>query len=75
MAHQHSEFVALIKQNIGHPVMSLHCIVYQENFCAKILNSALNDVMSTITKIVHFHVKHSVKTYRKFESLQEENKT
>ena len=42
---QHREFVNLIEQKISYSVMKLHCIVYQENLCEKISNSALNDEM------------------------------
>ena len=52
--------------------MKLHCIVHQENLCAKISNSALNDVMSTVTKIVNFLVARSTTTHRQFRSLLEE---
>ena len=48
MIGQHRGFVNLIEQKIRHPVMKLHCIVHQENLCAKISNSVLNDVMSTV---------------------------
>ena len=60
MIGQHRGFVNLIEQKIRHPVMKLHCIVHQENLCAKILNSALNHVMSTVTKIVNFFVARSL---------------
>ena len=66
MIGQHRGFVNLIKQKINHPVMKLHCIVYQENLCAKMSNSSLNDVMSTITKIVNFLVARSATTHRQF---------
>ena len=36
MIGQHRGVVNLIEQNILHPVMKLHCIVHQENLCAKI---------------------------------------
>ena len=52
--------------------MKLHCIVHQENLCAKISNSALNDVMSTVTKIVNFLVARSATIHRQFQSLLEE---
>ena len=52
--------------------MKLHCIVHQENLCTKISNSALNDVMSTVTKIVNFLVACSATTHRQFQSLIEE---
>ena len=52
--------------------MKLHCIVHQENVCAKISNSALNDVMPTVTKIVNFLVARSATTHRQFRSLLDE---
>ena len=55
--------------------MKLHCIVDQENLCAKISNSALNEVMSTVTKIVNFLVARSATTYRQFRSLLEETES
>ena len=69
---QHRGFVNLIEQKIRHPVMKLHCIVHQENLCAKTSNSALYDVMSTVTKIVNFLVARSATTHRQFRSLLEE---
>ena len=72
MKGQHCGFVALVEQKIGHPVVKLHYIIHQENLCAKISNSALNDVMSTATKIVSFFVAHSATTHRQFRSLLEE---
>ena len=52
MKGQHRGSVTLVEQKIKPPVMKLHCIIHEENLCAKISNSALNDVMSTVTKIV-----------------------
>ena len=72
MIGQHRGFVNLFEQKIRHPVMKLHCIVHQENLCEKISNSALNDVMSTVTKIVNFLVPRSATTHRQFRSLLEE---
>ena len=69
---QHRGFLTLVKQKIGHLVMKLHCIIHQENLCAKISNSALNDAMSTVTKIVSFIVARSTSTHRQFRSLLEE---
>ena len=68
----HRRFVTLAEQMIGHPVMKLHWIIHQENLCAKISDSELNDVMSTVTKIVNFLVARSAKTHRQFRSLLEE---
>ena len=59
MIGQHRVFIKLIEQKIRHLVMKLHCIVHQENLYAKISNSALNDVMSTVKKIVNFLVARS----------------
>ena len=72
MMGQHRGFVTLVERKIGHPVVKLHCIIHQENLCAKISNSALNDVMSTVTKIVSFLVAHSATTPRQFRYLLEE---
>ena len=52
--------------------MTLHCIGYQENLCAKISNSALYDVMSTVMKIVNSLVARSATTHRQFRSLPQE---
>ena len=68
MIGQHPGFINLTEQKIMHPVMKLHCIVHQENLCAKTSKSALNDV----TKIVNFLVARSTTTYRQFRSLLEE---
>ena len=69
---QNRGFVNLIEQKIRHLVMKLHCIVHQENLCAKISNSALNDAMSTVTKIVNFLVARPATTHRQFRYLLEE---
>ena len=72
MMGQNHGFVTLAEQKIGHPVMKLRCIIHEENLCAKISNSALNDVMSTVTKIVSFFVARSAATHKQFRSLLEE---
>ena len=72
MMGQHRGFVTLVEQKIGHSVIKLHCIIHQENLCGKTSNSALNDVMSTETKIVSFLVATSASTHRQFRSLLEE---
>ena len=36
--------VRLIEEKAGHPIMKLHCIIPQENLCAKRSNSDLNEV-------------------------------
>ena len=72
MMGQHCGSVIFVEQKIRHPVMKLHCIIHEENLSAKISNSALNDVMSTVTKIVSFLVAYSASTHRQFQSLLEE---
>ena len=69
---QHRRFVTLVEQKIGHHVVKLHCIIHQEDLCAKISNSAFNDVMSTVTKIMSLLVASSATTHRQFRSLLEE---
>ena len=72
MMGQHRGFVTLVEQKIGHPAVKLHCIIHQENLCEKISNSALNDVMSTVTKIVSFLFARSATTHRQYRALLEE---
>ena len=69
---QHRGFVTIVEQKIGHPAVKLHCIIHQENLCEKISNCALNDVMSTVTKIVRFLLARSAATHRQFRALLEE---
>lgn len=64
--------VKLIEEKVGHPVMKLHCIIHQENLCAKMSNSDLNDVMATVAKVINFLIKRSALTHRQFRSLLEE---
>ena len=66
MMGQHREFVAFVEQKIGHSGVKLHCIIYQENLCIKVFNSALNDVMLTKTKIMNFLAARSATTQRQF---------
>uniref|UniRef100_A0A8C6LBI0 HAT C-terminal dimerisation domain-containing protein n=1 Tax=Nothobranchius furzeri TaxID=105023 RepID=A0A8C6LBI0_NOTFU len=72
MVGKHRGAVTLIEEQIGHPITKLHCIIHQENLCAKMSNSDLNDVMATVSKIVNFIVKQSALTHRQFQSLLEE---
>ena len=72
MMEQNRGFVTLVERKIEHPVVKLHYIIHQENLCATISNSALNDAMPTVTKIVCFLVARSATTHRQFRSLLEE---
>ena len=64
--------VKLIEEKVGHPVMKFHCIIHQENLCAKMSNTDFNDVMATVAKVINFLVKRSALTHRQFRSLLEE---
>uniref|UniRef100_UPI00358E5645 general transcription factor II-I repeat domain-containing protein 2-like n=1 Tax=Myxine glutinosa TaxID=7769 RepID=UPI00358E5645 len=64
--------VRLIEEKVGHPIMKLHCIIHQENLCAKMSNSDLNEVMARVVKVINFIVKRSALTHRQFQSLLEE---
>lgn len=55
--------VRLIEKNVGHSFMKLHCIIHQENHCAKMSNSDLNKVMATLVKVLNFIVKRSALTH------------
>ena len=66
MMGQRLRFVTIIEQKTGHLFMKSHCIIHQENLCAKISNSALNDVMSTVPKIASVLVASSATTHRQF---------
>ncbi|XP_050730475.1 general transcription factor II-I repeat domain-containing protein 2-like isoform X3 [Eriocheir sinensis] len=65
-------FTKMVEDKIGHPILKLHCIIHQENLCAKISSSDLNKVMATVTKVVNFLVAHSSLTHRQFQAFLEE---
>uniref|UniRef100_A0A3Q2UT69 DUF4371 domain-containing protein n=1 Tax=Haplochromis burtoni TaxID=8153 RepID=A0A3Q2UT69_HAPBU len=72
VVEKHRGAVTLIEEQVGDPIMKLHCIIHQENLCSKISNSDLHDVMPTVAKVVNFIVKRSPLTHRQFQSLLEE---
>ena len=72
MVGKHRGFVKLLENKIGRDVLKVHCIIHQENLCAKISNSSLNDVMLLVTKIVNLLVARSSSTHRQFRALLEE---
>ncbi|XP_074847014.1 general transcription factor II-I repeat domain-containing protein 2A-like isoform X1 [Carettochelys insculpta] len=65
-------FVKIIEDHVGHQIVPFHCIIDQENLCAKISNFELNNVMITVVKIVNFLVAQSAVTRRQFQALLEE---
>ena len=72
MVGRDRDFVALIEEKIGYPVMKSHCIIHQESLCTKIPNSNLASVIATTTKIVNFIVARSATTHRQFRSFLDE---
>uniref|UniRef100_A0A8C8RPP1 Uncharacterized protein n=1 Tax=Pelusios castaneus TaxID=367368 RepID=A0A8C8RPP1_9SAUR len=65
-------FVKLLEDKIGHPTVKLHCVIHQENLCAEILNSELNNVVNTVVQIVNFLVARSTLIHGRFRALLEE---
>ena len=72
MVGKNKGFTKLVEEKIGHPILKLHCIIHQENLCAKISSFVLNKVMTTVTKIVNFLVAHSSLMHRQFQAFLEE---
>ncbi|KAG6936851.1 GTF2I repeat domain containing 2, partial [Chelydra serpentina] len=56
MVGKQKGFVKLLENQIGCPTVKFHCIIHQENLCAKISNSELNNIMNTVVRIVNFLV-------------------
>ncbi|XP_042891739.1 general transcription factor II-I repeat domain-containing protein 2A-like [Penaeus japonicus] len=65
-------FTKMVEDRIGHPILKLPCIIHQEDLCAKILSSDLNEVMATVAKIANFLVAHSSLVHWQFQSFLEE---
>ena len=72
MVGKNKGFTKMVEDKIEHPILKLHCILHQENLCAKISSSDLNKVMATVTKIVNLLVAHSSLTHRQFQAFLEE---
>lgn len=72
MVGKNKGFTKLVEEKIGHPILKLHCIIHQENLCAKISSFVLKKVMTTVTKIVNFVVAHSPLMHRQFQAFLEE---
>ena len=41
-------FVKLLEAELGRPLLSFHCVLHQENLCAKISDNELKIVMATV---------------------------
>jgi hypothetical protein len=68
-------FIKLLENQIGRPLLSFHCIIHEENLCAKASMKDLNDVMKTVVKIVNIITARSALTHRRFKSFLEEIET
>ena len=65
-------FVKLLEDELGRPLLSFHCIIHEENLCAKASSKQLNEVMSTVVKIVNVIVGRSALHHRQFKSFLDE---
>ncbi|CAM2115545.1 unnamed protein product [Caretta caretta] len=63
MVGKQNGFVKLLEDQIGRSTVKFHCINHQENLCAKISNSELNNVMNIVVRIVNFLVAQSALTH------------
>ncbi|CAM5105972.1 unnamed protein product [Natator depressus] len=72
MVGKQKGFVKLLEDQIGCPTVKFHCIIHQENLCAKISNSELNNVMNTVAQILNFLVARPALTHRQFQALLDE---
>ena len=53
---------------MGHSILKFHCIVHQENLCAKLSKSELNELMKVVVKIVNYLVARTPLTHRQFRA-------
>ncbi|XP_055386148.1 general transcription factor II-I repeat domain-containing protein 2B-like [Condylostylus longicornis] len=65
-------FVKLLENQLGRPLLSFHCIIHEENLCAKASMKELNNVMKTVVKIVNIITARSALTHRRFKSFLQE---
>ncbi|XP_065651049.1 general transcription factor II-I repeat domain-containing protein 2A-like [Hydra vulgaris] len=61
-------FVALLKKSINHEIISYHCIIHQEQLCAKVLE--MKNVMELVIHTVNFIRSHGL-NHRQFKQLLE----
>ena len=45
-------FVSLFKNSIGHDLLSYHCIIHQQQLCAKVLD--MTEVLAFVVDIINF---------------------
>ncbi|XP_065658838.1 general transcription factor II-I repeat domain-containing protein 2B-like [Hydra vulgaris] len=62
------EFIALFKKSINHEIISYHCIIHQEQLCAKVLE--MKNVMELVIHTVNF-IRSRGLNHRQFKQLLE----
>ena len=61
-------FIALLKKSINHEIISYHCIIHQEQLCAKVLE--MQNVMELVIHSVNF-IRSRGLNHRQFKQLLE----
>ena len=61
-------FVKLLENHVGHKLLHFHCIIHQENLCAKTSSLNFISVMATVVEIVNYLVSHSSLVHRQSKS-------
>ena len=72
---KHEGFVALLRRELPNPdtLMSFHCILHQQNLCAK--SALLSDTLNRVTGIVNY-IRANAMRHRKFrQMLQNDDET
>lgn len=64
-------FVRLFTEEVGHPLLSFHCIIHQEALCAKTGLKEIENVMAIVTRIVNF-ISARALNKRQFQLLLDE---
>ncbi|XP_004213339.2 general transcription factor II-I repeat domain-containing protein 2-like [Hydra vulgaris] len=62
-------FVALFKKSINHNILSYHCIIHQEQLCAKVLK--MKEVVEIVIQTVNF-IRSRGLNHRQFKQLLED---
>ena len=59
----------MLKNSIGHAIVSYHCIIHQQQLCAKVLN--MKEVLTVVVEIINF-IRARGLNHRQFKNLLEE---
>ena len=66
MADKRNGFVSLMRKSVPHEVITQHCIIHQEQLCAKTLE--MKHVMEKVVSVVNF-IRSKGLNYRQFKSF------